>query len=228
MRGAISKSGAFNKANELYTESDYIDYVACYNSIVKHILEPNPDYLFDIFCHCWNTDLSDNIINLYKPVKSEFEDNTKYNKEIIELCRNENDFSGISQALTIYKSIRLKEIYETENIMNYDLVILYRYDVLLWKTMDLNQYVNLENQIYVNAHGDCNGDFHFIMNNIDSYNFKYLYDSIKLGNHYILHYWIKNYIINYMKQNIIMDNIIPGVNQEVLRKIMNSSYFQLM
>lgn len=57
------------------------------------------------------------------------------------------------------------------------------------------------------------------MNNENSYNFKYLYDSIYLGNKHIVHYWIKNYVIHYLKKELIMDNIIPGVNQEVLRKI---------
>jgi hypothetical protein len=97
------------------------------------------------------------------------------------------------------------------------MVIVYRYDVLLWKDIVLSNYDLSE--IYVNAHHDSNGDFHFIMNSDNASNFKYLYDSIKLGNHYRMHFWIKNYVNHYMKKNLIMDEIIPGNHQEVIRKI---------
>ena len=136
MRGAISKqSAAFLKMNDIYNNnSNYVDYVKCYNSIVKHILEPNSaNYDFHIFCQCWNTDLEHEINNLYKPRKALFEDNRLYNTIISDLCKNPSDFSGISQTLAMKKAIELKELYEIANNINYDIVILYRYDVLLWK-----------------------------------------------------------------------------------------------
>jgi hypothetical protein len=34
-----------------------------------------------------------------------------------------------------------------------------------------------------------------------------------------MHYWIKNYVLNFMKKTIIMDKIVPGKNQEVIRKM---------
>ena len=224
MRGAISKiNGAFFCKNDLYSDSEYVNYISCYNSIVKHIINENPDYSIDVFCHCWNTDLEDNIIKLYKPVKWLFEDNRMYNDEISKLCLCDNDFGVIIQSLTMKKSIELKEAYEKENNINYDVVILYRYDILLWKNIVFNKYVNLNDNIYVNAHHDCNGDFHFVMNSCTSNNFKYLYDSIKLGNKHRMHFWIKNYVINYMKKTLIMDDIVPGIHQEALRKIYDFS-----
>jgi hypothetical protein len=224
IRGAISKkSGAFFTKNEIYKNGEYVNYIMCYNSIVKHIIEPNSDYVFDIFCHCWNVDLEENIISLYNPVKACFEDNTKYNDEISNLCIHNTDFGGISQALTIKKSIELKEEYQKEHNINYDFVIIYRYDVLLWKNILLSNYINLTDNLYVNGHSDSNGDFHFIMNDENSINFKYLYDSIKLNNKHQMHYWIKNYVINYMNKNLIMDDIIPGQHNEVLRKIFECS-----
>jgi hypothetical protein len=216
MRGAISKQNAFFKQNDLYSQGEYVDYQKCYRSIFKHIVQPNA-YSFDFFLHSWNPDLEDELKKLYNPVSSSFEDNRIYNDEISSLCQHDTDFGGISQALTIKKSIELKEKYEKENSIQYDLVIVYRYDVLLWKDINLIEYD--KEKIYVNAHCDSNGDFHFIMNQNNATQFKYLYDSIKLGNHYIMHFWIKNYVINYMKQNIYMDNIIPGFHQEVIRKI---------
>lgn len=220
MRGAISKKkGDFHYKNQLYMNSEYVDFKKCYDSIKKHIIDVNKEHHFDIFCQSWSYNLENEIKNLYNPVKYNFEDNKKYNDEISSLC-TPNNFSGVSQALAIKKTIELKEEYEKEQNIKYDIVILYRYDVLLWKNMILNEYENIfNNDIYVNAHSDCNGDFHFVMNNNNSYEFKYLYDSIKLGNACIMHYWIKNYVLNFMKKTIIMDKIVPGKNQEVIRKI---------
>jgi hypothetical protein len=222
MRGAIGKMfEAFTNESTLYSNSEYIDYKSCYNSIIKHIINVNKEfYDIDFFTHCWNIDLEDEIIKLYKPKKFLFENNIKYNNDILNKCINEEDFGGISQALTMKKSIQLKEEYEMENKFKYDIVILYRYDVLLWKDMIFDNY-NFNN-IYVNAHPDYNGNFHFLMNNKNSYYFKHLYDSINYGNRHFIHFWIKNYIINYMNQNIEMDDIIPGLHQEVLRKINDS------
>ena len=92
LRGAVGKenkkggTGFLNKG-ALYTQpGNYIDYTRCYNSILKHIFKPNEsNYEFDIFCHCWNTDLESEITTLYKPVESLFEDNRVYNEQITEL-----------------------------------------------------------------------------------------------------------------------------------------------
>jgi hypothetical protein len=221
MRGAISKDIHFLNSGDLYKESKYIDYVKCYDSIVKHIIQPNEnDYEFSTFCHCWNVELEEELTKLYNPCKKVFEDNTSYNDEISSLCKTPIDFGGISQALTIKKAIELKEQYEFENCLEYDIVILYRYDVLLWKDIILSNYLYLDKNIYVNGHVDSNGDFRFIMNNNNSNLFKNLYDSIKLGNEHRVHHWIKNYVINYLKIELIMDDITPGVYQEVLRKML--------
>lgn len=221
MRGAVGKNiGPFSNKNVLYNKGEYEDYHACFNSIQKHIIETNKEqYNIDIFCQGWNKDLEEDIINKYKPIKYIFEDNSMYNDLISKLCEKESDFGGISQALAFKKVIELKEEYEKEINIEYDIVILYRYDVILWKNIYLNEYTDLNDYIYVNAHNDCNGDFHFIMNNEKSKSFKNLINSIELGNKHICHYWIKNYIINYMKSKIKVDNIIPGKHQEVIRKI---------
>jgi hypothetical protein len=182
MRGAIaSKDLEFTRCGDLYKSKNYVDYKKCYRSIVKHILTPNLDnYEFDIFCQSWNPDLETELVDLYCPKKTLFEDNTHYNEQINTFCKSPTDFSGISQALSIKKVIELKEDYEKETNICYDIVILYRYDVLLWKDMNLKDYTNIDNTLYVNAHVGGNGDFHFIMNNKLSNSFKNLYDSLEL------------------------------------------------
>ena len=223
MRGAISKDKAFFCKNDLYMSSPYVDYYACYNSIIQHIISPNKKYTFDIFCHCWNTDLEDNIRQLYNPVAYCFEDNRIYNEEILKKCIHATDFGGISQALTIQKSIELKEKYERENNFQYDIVIIYRYDVLLWKDMILDDYSNLEENLYVDAHENSNGEFHFVMSSTHANMFSKLYDSIELGNRYVMHHWIKQYVIHYMKKPLRMDTLIPAVHLCNIRKIESHS-----
>jgi uncharacterized protein YfdQ (DUF2303 family) len=99
-------------------------------------------------------------------------------------------------------------------------VILYRYDVLLWKDILLDDYNLNSNNIYVNAHSQCNGDFHFMMSNNNSIIFKDLFDSpLKNNNFHKIHHWIKKYITNICNKNLIIDKIIPGKHQETIRKI---------
>jgi hypothetical protein len=221
MRGAISKTfGAFFCENDLYRQGEYIDYVSCRNSIFRHIIFPNSnEYEFYIFCHSWNKELEDDIINIYQPKKYLFEDNRIYNNEISSLCKSPSDFGGISQALTIKKSIELKEEYELQNDITFDIVISYRYDVLLWKNMDLCNYCKLYNTIYTPNYYNGLGDFHFVMDNENSSKFKYLYDSLYNGNEHSCHRWIKHYVNTYLNLNMCDDEISPGIHQEVMRKI---------
>jgi hypothetical protein len=223
MRGAVGKeSGAFFKKNDLYHESNFVNYTACYHSIRRHILETNPGYSFDVFCQSWNPEIEKELTELYRPVKSLFEDNRLYNEDISKKCREDHDFSGLSQALAIKKSIQLKNDYAQEMNRDYDLVILYRYDVLLWKDIRLDEYTDVDS-VYVNAHPGSNGDFHFIMSHSNSTLFMNLYDSVELGNHQVMHSWIQHYVVSFMKKHLRMDSIYPGLHQECIRKIQDHS-----
>jgi hypothetical protein len=231
LKGAISKVGKthdrFYYKNDVYREGQYIDYESVSNSIFKHIVDTNKNYEFDFFLHSWNYDLKNELNELYKPKKSQFEDNNLYNDIISSILKTPEDFGGVSGSLSTKKSIELKEIYEIENRMGYDIVIIYRYDVLLWKDLLLDNY-DTENFIYVNAwRGSKNGDFHFVMSNENSHRFKYLYDSVSLYNNlHSFHYWIRNYIENIIKTPLTEDTIEAGVFQEHMRVIGDNSPLQ--
>ena len=228
-RGAVSKNetrnvAPFSTENSLYKEGyTYVDFVKCRNSIFKFIVSTNPNYEFDFFCHCWNVDLESDLKKLYDPKLILVEDNNHYAKEIRDNCNAPEDFGGISQSLSMRKSILLKEEYEKKHNFSYDIVILYRYDVLLWKELYLDTYPFTKDTIFVNKCFNGNGDFHFIMENHNSYVFKGLFDSIKLGNQHKCHFWIKNFIVNFCKKQIKEDNILCGKHQEVIRKIKKCS-----
>ena len=82
LRGAVSKRIMFSRKNTLYSNDKYCDYVKCRNSIFKYIVEQNPHYEIDFFCHCWNIDLKDSLKSLYYPKNILVEDNNKYAEEV--------------------------------------------------------------------------------------------------------------------------------------------------
>lgn len=221
LRGAVAKidGHSFFTQGSLYRPGRYVNLNACYNSIVKHIINANPDYSFDFFIHCWNEDLKESLTSLYNPKKSVFENNLLYNDEINKKVREPNEFTGISHALSIKKSIELAEEYQKENDIKYDLIILFRPDLIILKDMNLKEYNS--NKIYVNGHTppDPVGDFHFVMGTELASQFKHLYDGVELGNPCKHHFWMQNYVTNFMKQELLFDNIIAGNHEEVLRKI---------
>jgi len=227
IKGAVGKKDAddvrFCVPGDVYRVGEYIDYVAVRNSIFKHIINVNPDYEFDFFLHGWNLDLSYNLTRIYEPKKHLFEDNTRYDTVITPTIVKSSDFGGVSGSLSIKKSIELKDIYEIEQNIKYDIVIVYRYDILLWADMNLDMY-DVTNSIYCNAwNGSCGGDFHFVMSHTNANKFKYLYDSISMyTNKYQYHTWIPNYVSNIIKVNLREDNIYAGKCQEHMRVINNS------
>lgn len=226
--GAMSKtSGRFLNPQDIYNNSSYINFNICYNSIVKHIIQANPDYNFDFFIHSWNKDLQQDLVNLYNPKSYLFEDAHDYDQEIFPKMHSNEDFGGISKSISLKKSIELLQEYIINNNVNYDLVLVYRPDLFLCKDIILKNY-DL-NKIYVNKHGESQGDFHFIMNVANSLVFKNLYNSINSGNLHRTHFWIKNYVNKFMHQDLIEDDIVAGKDQEVLRKVYenNNSYINI-
>lgn len=222
LKGAVGKKGGphdrFYVKGDLYKTGEYVDYKSVRDSIYKHIIEPNPNYHFDFFLHGWNLDLAQNLVEIYNPKLSLFEDNNIYNDVITSVISNPSDFGGVSGGFSLKKSLELMEIYEINKKFEYDIVIIYRYDILLWKNMILDEY-NVDKFLYVNAwNQSCQADFHFVMSKDNAYKFKYLYDSVSLyDNTHGFHHWINNYVINILGLEMREDNIHAGKDQEHLR-----------
>lgn len=218
LSGAMSKLGQrFMTQESLYRDGEYVDSEICFYSIFKHIILSNPNYHFDFFIHSWNEDLKYKFISLYNPKKSLFEDNRLYNYEISKRTREPGDFAGISRSLSMKKCFQLLESYQEELGFQYDKIISYRPDLFLIKDINLSEYK--DDTIYVNSFMDGQGDFHFIMNYNNLKQFKFLFDSLDVGNVHGQHSWIKRYINDFMRKEVIEDNIVAGVDQEVIRKI---------
>jgi hypothetical protein len=223
IRGAVSKKGdRYTYKDSLYTnKNEYIKYTSVYKSIKRHIIDANSDYVIDIFMHSWSTDLEDSLLGLYKPKLSLFEENSLYSSEIEGKCCSKDDFGGISQSLTIKKVLELKEKSESDMGTEYDIVILFRPDVLIWTDMIFSKY-DLS-YFYTDGHDNNNGDIHFVMSSEKALLFKELYSSIDYGNKHVQHSWIKTYLIKYCNIDILGDTIVPGIHEEVLRKICETS-----
>ena len=227
IKGAVSKStGKSSLPDDVYRDGRYVNFISGANSIKKHIVDANPDCEFDFFLHSWHPDLGDDMISLYDPIKYLFESNDIHKNEILKLLDttdcSEQFFGQVAMCLSFKKVTELLQSYVKETYKKYDLVIFYRYDVLLWKDMELSEY--LPENLYVNADAKSNaiGDFHFIMNYDNAINFGLnLYDSISIKNPPIDHKVIKGYVINYMNTHLTMDNIVAGEHQEVIRKLMS-------
>jgi len=217
LRGAISrKQGRFINTSDLCTgKNNYINFRACYNSIKKYILEPNSEkYIFNFFIHSWNPDLREELLELYNPVYSNFEYNTKYTEKINKIIKSGDTFSTISTAISIEKGIELIE--DSGEI--YDYVIIYRPDVILWKPMILDRY-NVSDTVYLNS--SAHSDFHFVMNYENMKKFKSLYEYLKIDAK------MNACIYNFMAatfDKVSPDDIKEGVHQEVLRKLYEYSY----
>jgi hypothetical protein len=223
IRGAVAKKHKrCDKVGEIYTDtSEYVKYTSVYKSILRHIVLANPEYNIDIFIHCWNLDLEEDLVSLYKPVKYTFEDNNKYADDIISYCISPNDFGGISQALSIRKVLEIQEEYAVTNKVNYDIIVLFRPDVLIWTDMILSKY-DLD-YLYTDGHEDNNGDLFFVMSPEHAILFKDLYLSLRYGNRHAQHLWIKHFLIKWCNIPIQGDTLIPGRHYEVLRHIYQTS-----
>ena len=226
LKGAISKSSGKSSApNDVYRNGQYVNFTGGAKSINKHIIEANPDCTFDFFLHSWHPDLTDDLISLYNPTKHLFESNSIYKDEILKLlkvsgCR-QKFYGQVSMCLSFKKVTEMLQSYVEETDNEYDLVIFYRYDVLLWKDMNLSEYS--PDKLYVNGdeQGRVVGDFHFVMNYDNAIDFGIgIYNSISIENPPKDHKVIKGYVNNYTDHHLTMDSIIPGRNQEVIRKLM--------
>ena len=175
IRGAVSKiASRFTYKNSIYTSNEpYINYKSVYNSIKKHIINANSDFDVDIFFQSWSYDIKNELVQLYNPVSYSFEDNSIYADEIEDKCQIASDFGGISQALAIQKVLTLKEEYENNNGFKYDIVILFRPDILIFTDMIFSKY-DLS-YFYTDGHPENQGDIHFVMNSEHANTFKNLY-----------------------------------------------------
>jgi|APFre7841882630_1041343.scaffolds.fasta_scaffold29665_2 hypothetical protein len=230
MNGAIARvSGKFERLGQLYRDGAYVNYKAIYNSIDRHIIQTNKNCTFDFFMHGWNYDIEKELIDLYNPLQYCLENNVIYESEITQKLDKfdsaPHQFALCSRWLSIKKVSDLFEKYVHDNSKTYDLVILYRPDIMLWKDMVLSNYT--KESITANSKNvmhNYGGDFHWVMNpnTLEKFKMRYELDSPPHGwnveSHTNTRGWMK-YVNTEFSIPIDMDDIEAGIHQAPIRYI---------
>jgi len=106
-----------------------------YEQKFKHLFDEVMYLSPDVFVHCWDTSLENEIVNLFKPKLYTFEKQRDFDKSISKLDMDRfknsrgNIFKTLSFLYTRKASNDLKRIYEDQHNFKYDCVITSRFDV---------------------------------------------------------------------------------------------------
>lgn len=139
MKIALCLSGFIGNINK-WIDGQEIDYNYGYKYIKQAILD---GYDIDIFIHSWSTEHQKGLEELYKPVSSHFEENKEFKLRNVvtkEELPTPYSFAVKSMWYSRKRSVELVEEYEKENNMKYDLVLLTRFDIALFKKFEFEKY----------------------------------------------------------------------------------------
>ena len=141
MARSTNKSvGHFNKMKIAlclfgYPKGSTVYAGGAYEQKFKHLFEQVMVHNPDVFVHCWDTSLEDEIVDLFKPKSYIFEPQLQFDDEIANLnmprfAGSRGDiFKTLSFLHTRDVSNELKKNHEQENNFVYDCVISSRFDV---------------------------------------------------------------------------------------------------
>jgi len=128
MRVALCLHGIAAGKND---KGNTVNFDIAFQHYKKHILKKND---VDVFIHTWSVAEKDNLINLYNPRKSVFEQQIMFDVSQTKL------HSTKSRWYSSKKSIELKRQYELEENFTYDWVILSRFDVVFFTDLILSNF----------------------------------------------------------------------------------------
>lgn len=216
-----------------------VDISVVRESLFRNLQETNPSWDFDFYLFSWDSDLESKYGELFDFQAQQFEGNGRYRAQIWTLVlRNlvnallfnfplfkkkmanlkatlAQDFSGISQSLSISKAMELLKSNDLVKQIQYDLVILCRPDVIVLEPIDLENYS--PEVITCNGYKDRQGDFRWIFGT------QFLEHFISLPTHFKgrgihqPHVWIRDYFDS-KGLPYKMDKVQAGLGEEVLRK----------
>ena len=183
MKIAILMHGLAGSSNK-YGTGDQFDVSISHKHFLENILNVNPSCEIDVFMHSWSTDHEKTVIDLYKPKDFLFEDQIHFDFEYIVGDPNlpMNEGSTTNGVFFGMENIRfhslfsrwysaqvvndLKNKYAKNNNINYDLVMLTRYDLAYLEPFEFEKMSQDKITIIppISNHGIH--DLFFISNNI--------------------------------------------------------------
>ena len=104
-----------------------------YKHYKKHIFDANPECEIDVFCHSSNTEFGDEINKLYKPKKSLYIKEPKFNIPYYVVGDNNRKRAHYHKWFSHKMVNELRKEYENETNTKYDFVYIGRYDIC-WNT----------------------------------------------------------------------------------------------
>lgn len=244
VRGGVSPvARQYPSIRKIKTKQERVSLEVVGESIRKHLVQTNPDYDFTFGIHSWDGDLSLRILEAFHPAFSQFEENERYRKNIASLmfrswinaARNldlraisrivrnpkaalAQDFSGISQALSIQMVSRLA--LSSVEVSKFDWIVILRPDVIILADIFLSGY-NRE-AITCNHHLDRRGDFRWILSPEKLDFFANLTSGILRHRQvHFPHTWIRDYA-DATGHEYEQDLLVAGRDEEVLRKTASS------
>ena len=118
-----------------YPKGSTIYAGGAYEQKFKHLFDQVMVHNPDVFVHCWDTSLEDEIVELFQPKSYIFEEQIQFSDEIEQLDMSRfagsrgNIFKTLSFLHTRNVSNDLKKQYEKDNNFVYDCVVTSRFDV---------------------------------------------------------------------------------------------------
>jgi hypothetical protein len=113
-----------------------------YEHYKKHVIDANvlSGYDVDVFIHCWNVDMQEEIESLYKPTKSKFQEQVQFEVPSYVKGEGRRAFNHYSKWYSFKEVVQLKKKFEQEKGFLYDYVLVSRFDAAFSEKFNLKQY----------------------------------------------------------------------------------------
>ena len=138
----FNKSMNYESGKKILNKNNRIDKIMMelsYAHIKNDIIDKNPDFEFDIFIHSWNYKIKKEINETFNPKSSIIENLiTEHDVNIIKDEFNQN----LSRMLGTVKVLDLLKDYKDKNNIEYQQVILTRFDIALTEQFKIENYIN--------------------------------------------------------------------------------------
>ena len=139
MKIALCLSGYIGNVDK-WIKGEEIDYNYGYKYIKEAILDGHD---VDVFIHSWSVPHEEGLKQLYNPVSSVFEENKDFklrNTVSKEELPTPYSFAVKSMWYSRKKSVELVEEYQKKNNIEYDFILLTRFDIALFKKFEFEKY----------------------------------------------------------------------------------------
>jgi hypothetical protein len=128
-----------------YGNGDPIDFVKCCNSYKEKIFKDND---VDVFIHTWSTTHEKPIRRIYNPKSSIFEKQINFNdNKVKDPITRKDKFVECSRWNSTQKVIDLQREYSEKNNIEYDFIMLSRFDMLWFSKIDFEKLE--KNKLYL-------------------------------------------------------------------------------